>query len=412
MSRAALLRCTLALLFSVGAAHAQQGNLPTPVQKLPAYPPVACVTPDWRPEPCESRQVADEGGRWEWQCGNVNVKVTLSELEKPFNLPASTEYVVTGIEKSNNRFQYVWGKDDLYLNGRLCVLKAKPLPKKDETKPEPPTAEPVKCLKPDGTEEPCESRYTAQPLTPEQRYRAWRGEEPRQDRPPSIPQESCRQIDNCAPVDMQCHIGTQVVPCGPDYDPHYVSPTSAPEVDGLKLIKGSWIGAIVSPPAPVERQFDCLKPVNWDDESIMGWLGPLLYKLGCTWVASVDRPHNELAGYAVRQFYGRWPPSLIKPRWTDDFPGIKIFLTEPPTVVVLYNPGGEYQKHIKEWRMVAAEGSSVEIRGFCNSGCTLVTAYVPKDRLCFGERVSVQKPSLGIFPRPPLARIQLRISGG
>ena len=103
--------------------------------------------------------MADEGGRWEWQCGNVNVKVTqkVTLLEKPFNLPTSTEYVVTGIEKSNNRFQYVWGKDDLYLNGRLCVLKAKPLPKKDETKPEPPTAEPVKCLKPDGREEPCES---------------------------------------------------------------------------------------------------------------------------------------------------------------------------------------------------------------------------------------------------------------
>ena len=56
MSRVALLCCiALALLFSVGAAHAQQGNLPTPVQKLPAYPPVACVTPDWRPEPCEDR---------------------------------------------------------------------------------------------------------------------------------------------------------------------------------------------------------------------------------------------------------------------------------------------------------------------------------------------------------------------
>jgi hypothetical protein len=178
------------MLLASTITHAQQGNLPTPVQKLPAYPPVVCTTPNWTPEPCESRQVADEGGRWEWQCGNVNVKVTLSEkkvtlLEKPFNLPASTEYVITGIEKSNNRFQYVWGKDDLYLNGRLCVLKAKPLPKKDETKPEPPTAEPVKCLMPDGTEEPCESRHTAQ----------------NQDRPPSIPQESCRQIDNCVPVE-------------------------------------------------------------------------------------------------------------------------------------------------------------------------------------------------------------------
>jgi hypothetical protein len=150
------------LFYSI--AHAQQGNLPTPVRKLAPYPPIVCVTPNWTPEPCESRQVADEGGRWEWQCGNVNVKVTLSEkkvtlLEKPFNLPASTEYVVTGIEKSNNRFQYVWGKDDLYLNRRLCVLKAKPLPKEDETKPQPPAAELVKCLKPDGTEESCESRH-------------------------------------------------------------------------------------------------------------------------------------------------------------------------------------------------------------------------------------------------------------
>jgi hypothetical protein len=130
----------LAATLSYSIAHAQQGNLPTPVRKLAPYPPIVCVTPNWTPEPCESRQVADEGERWEWQCGNVNVKVTL--LEKSFNLPASTEYVVTGIEKSNNRFQYVWGKDDLYLNGRLCVLKAKPLPKEDETKPQPPAAEP------------------------------------------------------------------------------------------------------------------------------------------------------------------------------------------------------------------------------------------------------------------------------
>ena len=47
------------------------------------------------------------------------------------------------------------------------------------------TPQAVKCLKPDGTEEPCESRQTAQ----------------NQDRPPSIPQESCRQIDNCAPLE-------------------------------------------------------------------------------------------------------------------------------------------------------------------------------------------------------------------
>jgi hypothetical protein len=157
MSRAVLLCCTtLALLFSVGAAHAQQGNLPTPVQKLPAYPPVACVTPDWRPEPCEDRNANRIG--W-WQCGNVQVTVLLKD-------DVSVEYRVTGIEKSNNRF-LLRPKDELYLNGKLCT----PLGEFGKAKPQAPPAttqlpEPVKCLKPDGTEEPCESRHAAQPLTP------------------------------------------------------------------------------------------------------------------------------------------------------------------------------------------------------------------------------------------------------
>jgi hypothetical protein len=45
-------------VLSVSAAHAieYQGNLPKPVQKLPAYPPVACVTTDWAFESCEDRQ--------------------------------------------------------------------------------------------------------------------------------------------------------------------------------------------------------------------------------------------------------------------------------------------------------------------------------------------------------------------
>ena len=68
MSRAALLCCTaLTLSLGAGVAHAQQGNLPRPVQKPPAYPPVVCVTPNWRPEPCEGRhdipQVMEEEDR-------------------------------------------------------------------------------------------------------------------------------------------------------------------------------------------------------------------------------------------------------------------------------------------------------------------------------------------------------------
>jgi hypothetical protein len=45
------------LLVGIRLAPAQQGNLPKPVQSLPAYPPVRCVTVDWTVESCEWRQV-------------------------------------------------------------------------------------------------------------------------------------------------------------------------------------------------------------------------------------------------------------------------------------------------------------------------------------------------------------------
>ena len=42
----------------LGAAHAfeYQGHLPRPTQKLPAYPPIVCIAPNWAIEPCEDRQ--------------------------------------------------------------------------------------------------------------------------------------------------------------------------------------------------------------------------------------------------------------------------------------------------------------------------------------------------------------------
>jgi hypothetical protein len=150
MIRHLTLAITAALFCSV--AHAQQGNLPTPVQKLSPYPPVVCVTPDWRPEPCEDRNASG------WQCGKV--KVTVSSKGNWFEGDWSTEYLITGIEKSNNRFT-LRPKDELYLNGKLCT----PFGEFGKIKPQTPPAttqlpEPVKCLKPDGTEEPCESRRT------------------------------------------------------------------------------------------------------------------------------------------------------------------------------------------------------------------------------------------------------------
>ena len=49
----------MALPGTIVPVHAEpgmQGNLPTPVQKLPKYPPVACVATNWETESCESRQ--------------------------------------------------------------------------------------------------------------------------------------------------------------------------------------------------------------------------------------------------------------------------------------------------------------------------------------------------------------------
>jgi hypothetical protein len=130
----------MAVLFS-SVAHAQQGNLPKPVGKLPPYPPVVCVTPNWTAEPCADRQPPQANeNRWEYQCDNVNVKVTM------LSDSGITEYLVTGVEKSNNRFRWEWGKDELYLNGKLCALKTKPLLKLQEETPlatEPPPPPPT-----------------------------------------------------------------------------------------------------------------------------------------------------------------------------------------------------------------------------------------------------------------------------
>jgi hypothetical protein len=56
--KAAIIAGCVALLLTTGAAHAieYQGKLPKPVQRLPSYPPVVCVAPNWVTESCEDRQ--------------------------------------------------------------------------------------------------------------------------------------------------------------------------------------------------------------------------------------------------------------------------------------------------------------------------------------------------------------------
>jgi len=51
-------------------------------------------------------------------------------------------------------------------------------------------------------------------------------------------------------------------------------------------------------------------------------------------------------------------------------------------VVLRYEPGGMIGQHRLRFLGYQREGSRVELRGGCYSACTLITGYVPKDKLC------------------------------
>jgi len=63
----------------------------------------------------------------------------------------------------------------------------------------------------------------------------------------------------------------------------------------------------------------------------------------------------------------------------------------PIEKTVLYNePGGVLGDHIKRWEALAASGNDVEIRGHCVSGCTLIMACVPSERICFDSNAVLE----------------------
>jgi hypothetical protein len=84
-----LLTGVAALFLATGTAHAveYQGNLPKPVQKLPAYPPVVCVAPNWATESCQERQETsawpDLSGLWKF-LGDLEkeLKAAIEKAEK------------------------------------------------------------------------------------------------------------------------------------------------------------------------------------------------------------------------------------------------------------------------------------------------------------------------------------------
>jgi hypothetical protein len=56
-----------------------------------------------------------------------------------------------------------------------------------------------------------------------------------------------------------------------------------------------------------------------------------------------------------------------------------------PKTVIRDDEGGVIQEYVGRWVAISSQGGPVEVLGICGSACTLVTSYVPKDRLCFGR---------------------------
>jgi hypothetical protein len=106
----------LAMLLASTVTHAQQGNMPVPVQKLPPYPPTVCVAPNWTTLSCDSRAptYGPQNEPSGWQCDNVSVTEIVDST-----VP-SMEFLITGIERRDNRFK-LEGFDRLYLDGKLCT---------------------------------------------------------------------------------------------------------------------------------------------------------------------------------------------------------------------------------------------------------------------------------------------------
>lgn len=57
----------------------------------------------------------------------------------------------------------------------------------------------------------------------------------------------------------------------------------------------------------------------------------------------------------------------------------------PERIVITLGAGGSIREHNVRFKGYRDAGAMIELRGPCYSACTLVTAYVGKDKLCIGE---------------------------
>jgi hypothetical protein len=73
--------------------------------------------------------------------------------------------------------------------------------------------------------------------------------------------------------------------------------------------------------------------------------------------------------------------------------------------IVRDDPGGVLSEYEKKWLFIAVKGGDVDVLGSCRSACTVLTGYIPKDRLCYGPESSLsfhqaRKTFSGYEPHP------------
>jgi hypothetical protein len=56
-----------------------------------------------------------------------------------------------------------------------------------------------------------------------------------------------------------------------------------------------------------------------------------------------------------------------------------------PPVVINGGMGGSVHEHQFKFGLLKQNNATVEMRGGCWSACTMITSYIPKERLCFAE---------------------------
>jgi hypothetical protein len=116
-----------------------------------------------------------------------------------------------------------------------------------------------------------------------------------------------------------------------------------------KLISAIVFAAMIAP--TYADDWDFLKPL-WEFFNMLdriSWLGPALYD--------------------PNAWNGVWPKS---------------------STALFVERGGVIKEHIERWQELARSGGDVEILDACYSACTLIVAYVPKERLCFGAFATLQ----------------------